>query len=172
MREVEIKFQVKDKPALLERLGVLECQLGEAVFQDDLVFERPDAPQPRCVLRIRTTEAGSILTLKKDITNELDCLEIETGVADPTATRRLLEELGYRLVVRVKKQRRQGQWEDWAVCLDEVDDLGTFMEVEAMFEDDVGGDLQNDLWQAVTEQLALSGLDRVTSGYDTLLRNR
>lgn len=167
---MEIKFRIKDKPALLERLADLGCQLTPAVEQDDQIFSGEPLPDgSRCVLRIRTTEAGSILTLKKDITNELDCLEVETPVGDVESAKRLLSELGYQLSVRVRKSRRQGKWNDWTVCVDEVESLGSFIEIEAMFEDGEDAD-QEELCRLVLDQLKMPDIERVTQGYDTLMK--
>ena len=167
---MEIKFRFDDKASLLARLADLGCQLNPAVEQDDQIFSGEPLPDgSRCVLRIRTTNTGSILTLKKDITNELDCLEVETPVGDAESTKRLLIELGYRLSVRVRKSRCQGKWGDWTVCVDEVDQLGSFIEVEAMFEDGEDAD-QDELCREVLDQLGLPGLERVTQGYDTLMK--
>ena len=170
MREVEIKFRISDEPALIARLADLGCQLNPVVEQDDQIFSgEPLSDGSRCVLRIRTTTAGSILTLKKDITNELDCLEVETPVGNADSTKRLLIELGYQLSVRVRKSRRQGKWCDWTVCVDHVDHLGSFIEVEAMFEDGEHAN-QDELCREVLERLGLPDLERVTQGYDTLMK--
>jgi len=171
MREVEIKFQVPDIEQLLRRLSELGCDLGESVREDDLVFNHQEQRrEARCVLRIRTSGSASVLTLKKDIINELDCLEIETGVSDPDATKRLLMELGYQPAVRVTKGRRRGKWDNWEICVDEVDGLGAFIEVEALYPDgEVDDNAQENLWQAVVSKLRVENLSRVNSGYDTLI---
>ncbi len=170
MREIEVKFRVRDSKALVDRLAILGCNLDEPITQDDLIFTGSNLPDgSRCVLRIRTTKVGSILTLKKDITNELDCLEVETMVDDPEATQKLLTELGYQPVVRVKKARRQGVLNDWTVCLDEVADLGSFVEFEVMTESESYD--QESFATAVRQLLDIPNLERITQGYDTLMLN-
>ena len=66
-------------------------------------------------------------------------VEVPVGGGDPAPLLRLLGHLGYRPVAVVRKTRRphrldRGGW-PVTVCLDEVDGVGTFAEVEVLAED-------------------------------------
>lgn len=56
--------------------------------------------------------------------------EYETAVADGESAEKLLEALGYRRAATVEKRRREYRLEDVTLCLDEVTDLGLYLELE------------------------------------------
>lgn len=172
MIEVEVKARVTDPDQLKERLRELGCDLHDVVEQRDHIFMSPyeggDTGRTRNVLRLREQGDKVLLTLKQDRTGELDCLEEETTVGDRERAEAILKLLGFELWTKVTKRRQQGRWGDRTVCVDEVEDLGWFFEVEVMAATDDTVRLQDDLWQEL-KQAGLPLGDRVTKGYDTLI---
>lgn len=61
--------------------------------------------------------------------------ELECGVEDAPTMRAALERLGFRAVASVYKNRRDYKKADVTVCLDEVEELGSFFEIEIVCED-------------------------------------
>lgn len=178
-REIEVKARVGNLDQLIQRLQDRGCVLGEPKIQDDTIYTQYDVfveqrDTPPNVLRIRRQTRGdatkSIFTFKRNQANELDCIERETEITDPTALHDILNFLGYQSVVQVRKSRRSGQLGEYEVCVDQVDDLGDFIELE-MISDADGEQAQSQLWR-VLEELGVSPDDRVTQGYDTLLYNK
>lgn len=147
MIEVEIKFRVHDA-ALVERLVVEgKLQFSDPVVQRDIYWNHPQRNfrETDESLRIRSSGDQNILTYKAP---RLDTLtrtrpEIEipflAGGESSEKMRSVLLALGFRLIESVEKSRRTARflWEGTSieVVLDEVQSLGTFLEIEAMAEE-------------------------------------
>ena len=58
--------------------------------------------------------------------------EYETAVSDSDTAQKLLEALGYRPLAVVDKVRRTYRLGEVTLCLDEVTDLGSFLELELL----------------------------------------
>ncbi len=77
--------------------------------------------------------------------------------------------MGFTPTVQIVKTRRIGRWGEVTVCVDAVDGLGTFLELETMADDqESGADAQERLHvQATSLGIAM---ERVGQTYDSLLR--
>jgi adenylate cyclase class 2 len=70
-------------------------------------------------------------------------------------------------VVEVRKIRRKGKLREYEICLDQVEQLGTFVELEKLTDDDVNAEkVREELFNEL-ESLGLSRGAEVTQGYDT-----
>ena len=58
--------------------------------------------------------------------------ELETRVEDEHKMRQILLALGFRSAAEVKKRRKEYKKEDLTVCLDELDGLGNYIELEVV----------------------------------------
>lgn len=149
MHEIEIKAAVRNPELTLAKLTELGCSFSEAVSQDDTVYvKNPGATIEEFTansmfLRTRVQDDGKILfTLKHhEGRNANDPkgvpLEYELEVSSRETMAAILGLLDFKEAVRVKKSRRTAHYENWELCLDEVEGLGTFLEVECFgtFED-------------------------------------
>lgn len=157
MIEVEIKFRVPDV-ALVDRL-IVEGQLAFAdpVVQQDVYWNHPQRNfrETDESLRIRSSGDQNILTYKAP---RLDTLtrtrpEIEipflAGGESMEKMRAVLLALGFHIIESVRKSRRTAAflWEgtEIEVVLDEVESLGTFLEIEAIAEESQ--------WKTVRDQI-------------------
>lgn len=146
--EVENKFRVTDLTSVESRLRALKVEVKGAVRQIDMYFAHPsrDFSTTDEALRIRRIGLANYVTYKgpkidKDTKTrreiELPIADGERGVEDWA---QLFDALGFRLVGEVRKQRRSFgmSWGgfDFEGALDEVDDLGSFVELEVTVEDD------------------------------------
>lgn len=61
----------------------------------------------------------------------------ETEVADRTTMHGAFLHMGYRPTVRVAKVRRTARLEHCSLCVDDVEGVGGFLELERMVPDDV-----------------------------------
>lgn len=142
MYEVEQKHAVNDVSALTARLAERSVVLQPAELQSDRYFAHParDFAVTDEALRIRTVGDRSFVTYKGpklDTTTktrrELE-LPLDDADADGAKFAELLTLLGFRPVATVLKQRRtfyiehRGRRVEGA--LDDVDGLGTFVELE------------------------------------------
>jgi adenylate cyclase class 2 len=174
MREIEIKLRVKDHDALKRKLGEIGCALSAPIHQHDTVYAKAgdtsiweDMKEGYVIVRIRRDDREAIFTLKQQRTNEHDNIECETRIDDADAMHRALTLLGFAPEVEVKKVRRKGKLGDDEICLDEVEGLGAFVELERMADDDADPKQVAEALYSKLESLGLSRKDEETRGYDT-----
>jgi adenylate cyclase, class 2 len=170
MYEVEVKAKVSNLESLKHQLQNLGCELSEPITQHDYIYNQIGidfANHKTPVLRLREQNGKIIFTLKKDRGDELDCIEKEVEVDNRQTMEEIFEIMGYSKSIEVHKRRQKGKCNGYEVCLDEVEGLGSFIEVEKMTEDD-GEKVKEELVQFL-ESLGVQRSDRVMHGYDTLL---
>jgi adenylate cyclase class 2 len=105
--------------------------------------------------------------VKQDRKDELDCIEKEIEVSDGNVLQEIFLMLGYSKTVEVKKKRVKTKFKDYEICLDEVDGLGSFIEVEKITSED-GEAVQTELFKFL-QSLGVKLEDRVRVGYDSLM---
>lgn len=175
-REIEVKARVKDFDSVIQKLQDLGCKISEAIIQEDKIFVAKNHGDfvklhiGSNVLRIRTVNnEKSFFTLKQSLKNELDCIEKQTEIAKPQEMHDALIMMDYKNVVSVYKKRRKIKYENYTICLDQVRDLGDFIEVERLFDDDrEAGGVQEEIFKFL-QTLGINKEDRETHGYDTLI---
>ena len=138
MLEVEAKVRLDDPEALRRRLVDLGAVAQEVQEQRDAFFRHPqrDLAAGDEALRLRQVGSRFELTYKGPRHAGSGAkARIEQTVAmaqDPTA---LLESLGFQVAVRLAKRREPFHWGRLTACIDWLDGLGVFLEVEAMGPD-------------------------------------
>lgn len=174
MKEIEVKAKVKDLKKLIKNLEKLGCELNNFFVQKDRIYLDkkilfPEIKRETNVLRIREQGNKNIFTLKKNLENELVCIEHETVFENTFELEKILKCLGYYEAVRVNKKRRRCKLKEYEICLDEVENLGTFIEIEKFSKED-----SLKVQEELREFLFSLGIDKndiVTQGYDTLMYN-
>jgi len=140
--EVELKFPVEDLAAVESRLAALGAEFSGPRREMDLYYAHParDFAATDEALRIRRRGGDGFITYKGpkiDATTktrrEID-LRLPGGLEGVGPWSALLEALGFRPVAEVGKDRRKAMV-DWEgrrveVSLDQVDQVGTFVELE------------------------------------------
>jgi len=178
MREIEIKLKVKNLEELENKLIKSGFKISKEIKQHDIIYTNANKhgnfdniKEGNIVLRIRKEGNISKMTLKQEKTNEMDNLEYETDVSNPEETHQIFLALGWKPEVEVKKIRKKGKIGDYELCLDSVEQLGNFIELEKMTKD-------NDDPQKVRKELfdtlrpfGFSEADEETKGYDTQIYN-
>jgi len=173
-REVEVKYRVGDPSALLAALARTGVDLADPYGQDDQAYAPAAWSYGKSKIgipfaRLRSQHGQALFTVKVPRANEMDCVEQETVVADRAAMHEALLLMGWVPTVRIVKDRRVGVWADAQVCVDVVETLGTFVELELMVgEDESSLDVQERLDRQV--QALGVPVQRVTQTYDSLLR--
>ena len=176
MNEIEVKAKIGDAAAMIKKLTDLGGKVSEPIVQHDEIFNKkgtdPQAAKTagNPVLRIRTQGVKVIFTLKQNLKNELDCIEKELEVSDKAVMRDILDLLDFEKMAEVHKTRRKMKYNDYEICVDEVEGLGNFIEVEK-FSDEPGDKIQAELFEFL-KGLGISESDRVMHGYDTLIWER
>jgi adenylate cyclase, class 2 len=138
MIEVEVKARAPEDMA--ERIASLGAALLVVENHHDLYFNSPQRDF-RCsdeALRIRIKEEGARLTYKGPKLDQTTKSRLERTVKidDPKQMEQILSALGFVLSAQVRKKRTKYSYEGLVVALDEVEGLGSFVEVEAEGEGD------------------------------------
>ncbi len=169
-REIEVKCKIDDFDSLKEKIESLGCTFAESVYQDDIIFINYNRPfltfTPEDIfLRIRKTKDKNILTFKQG--EEMNSIEHEVSVDDASKMTDILTSIGFRAVVNVKKTRQKAYLNDYEICLDQVDGLGSFIELEKITEENAEK-VQKEMMEFL-QKLGIRESDRVLNGYDTLV---
>ena len=180
MLEVEQKYRVSVFAALEAKLRQLGATFAEPVEQVDTYFAHPakDFDTTDEALRIRQIGETNFITYKGpkiDATTktrrEIE-LPLATGTSQAEQWKELLQALAFKPVAAVRKIRRQavlvhGEWQ-FTIALDEVEQVGTFVELELTADQSQLDAARNQL-QTLAAELQLDQVER-TSYLGLLLR--
>lgn len=173
MKEIEVKALLKDSESFLKKASERGIEFGESIIQDDMTYEtkKPYNDPSWNIFRIRKQADKIILTMKyKASDRSRDNHERESVIADAEQVADMLERVGYSPGVRINKSRQTAKYKDLELCLDEIDELGSFVEVEKLANEDADVDtVQSELWKLLLD-LGVGPEDRIHKGYDTLMR--
>jgi adenylate cyclase class 2 len=159
--EIEVKAYAEDLVQVEQRLSEMGAVFVGTVSEDDLYVAHPcrDFRETDEALRVRVMDNRSFMTYKgrriddKSKTRE----EIEVALDDAENAKLLLVKLGFTPVATVIKVRKLYRLGECEICLDDVEGLGTFVEVETK-----GGDVieSRDRALALLERLNLRKTER------------
>ena len=175
MREIEIKAKVINEEDILSKLQDLGCELSEPVTQEDVVFAQKVGSLEEFLtnsvfLRIRESQKGIVFTLKynPDRQGEPDAMPVEHEVTVDSRAEleAIFKLLGFQPMVTVKKTRRSGHYKNWEICVDEVEELGTFIEVEQMAEHEEDIEPVRDAIMEFLRSLGINEGDLLAQRYD------
>ena len=175
MREIELKFKIKDKDELLNRLDSLDCKIGELIEQKDTIYVNDlnniESLEGSVWLRVRKEQDNIELNYKKQSSKKQESKEIEFGVDSYEKAKQFLEELGYKKWVEVNKKRRYSKYEGANICIDEVERLGNFVEIELLVDEEDKVDNYEDELLKIAEKLGINIKNKVDDHYDTMIAN-
>jgi adenylate cyclase, class 2 len=171
--EIEAKMKVADLEAVRQRLETLGAKPAGEHFEINTFFDTP-ANALRAAdkgFRIRANRDASsgktehIVTFKGPRqAGELKSREeIEFTVDDSDAAIQVFAELGYRVSIRFEKRRRSWRFMDCKVELDELPDLGAFVEIEGPSHDAV---------IAARKVLGLAGESLISDSYASMIARK
>jgi adenylate cyclase class 2 len=132
--EIEAKAYAKNLKEIEQKILKIGAKLTWEGEQVDTYYNHPmrDFAETDEACRIRKIKDKTFLTYKgpkiDSITKTRE--EIKVQVQDPSSISDILLKLGFREVFRVKKHRKKFLLDDFEVCLDSVENLGDFVEIE------------------------------------------
>jgi adenylate cyclase, class 2 len=173
-REVEVKYRVPDPTHLHAALARHGLILSAPVEQDDQAYAEPGwsygmSKMGVAFARLRTEAGRHLFTVKKPVDNELSCLEYESEVADRAQMHHAVIAMGFTPTVRIVKQRRTARYGDLSVCLDHVEHVGIFLELERILDTDVSATHAQTELDRFARNLDTT-LERTLETYDSLVR--
>jgi adenylate cyclase, class 2 len=173
VREIEVKYRVDDLEALQAALKARGIELSDPVYQDDQAYapatwQFGDSKLGVSFLRLRTVNGRHYFTLKQPLSNAQACVERETEVADRQAMHHAALHMGYRPTVRITKTRRIATIGDHSLCVDDLEGIGAFIEVERLAPDDADPHAVQAELAALVDSLGITAT-RTTDTYDSLV---
>jgi len=179
--EIEVKARLENAQSVKQKLVALGCEFSSPKTQDDMVWvENTGSLETflanKVFLRTRIQNDGKVfLTAKvpKDRTGDGSLIksEYEVSVDSIEAARGILKSLGLREMVRVIKTRETAHYKDYEICIDDIDDLGSFIELEKIGTVEEAEKVQLEMIDFL-EVLGIPASDRTTKGYDILMLER
>lgn len=138
--EVESKYRSPGNDKVEKALGKLGAELVREEETEDIYFQHPgrDFGKTDEALRLRKREGASELTykgprMKLDHTKAREEVTLRTD--DPLAAQRIVERLGFKEFMSVRKRRKNFKYDKIWIAVDVVDGLGEFVELELITEE-------------------------------------
>lgn len=139
MIEVEVKAKINSFKEIEEKLEKLGAVKSKNEFQEDIYFNSPvvDFAKTDEALRIRTTNNDIFITYKgpKIDKDSKTRKEIEMSIESSEKAKGIFEEIGFREVRTVRKNRQYYTYENFEISLDDIEGLDPYMEIEICLED-------------------------------------
>lgn len=160
--EIEYKYRVSDLAGERKKLLAFGAKLKEKYEGKDIYFIVPENPEGRKYLRLRSKNEKSEISYSY-AKSELETEEWETGVEDIKIAEEIFLHLGYKYDVVIEKQRETYLFEGSEVVLDDVKNLGKFVEIESPNKKEL---------LHIASKLELTEKERVKGmGYPDMLRS-
>ena len=144
MIEIEVKAKIDNPSKIKEKLKEVGAKFVRTEKQTDRIFGHSmflDSDNMMIeggfVARIREVNNERILEFK-EILRQKGGIEIESKLSDVEIGLKFLKKLGFKEAFTISKTRDLYSYNDFTICLDDVNQLGSFIEVEKMidFSDD------------------------------------
>ncbi|MCL1892451.1 MAG: class IV adenylate cyclase [Alphaproteobacteria bacterium] len=143
--EIELRFPLKNADAVIARLNRDAIKKYEN-RQIDTYYNAPHrdffarAPSVDDWLRLQNSDGKYSINLKsffpKGALKSTHCDEYESGIENMEALEKIFAALDFKPVIRVDKKRIAFAFKNTEIAIDEVAELGTFIEVEYDCDDD------------------------------------
>lgn len=168
MRNLELKFRCADLDAVRDRAHCLGARDAGRRYQHDTFFP---APLGRLKLRDFGDGCGELIAYRRpDAVEARGSDYLLAPTTDAAALREALR-FGLGSAGEVKKHRHLFRWKHTRIHLDEVEGLGSFVELETVIAEQPEADARRELAQVV-EALELSPADCVAPAYVDLINAR
>jgi len=138
--EVEIRAKVDDFTEIKQALEKIGANFIKSDNQIDKIFgaakfldSKHKIIEGGIVARIREVNGQRTLEFK-EISREKGGLELSSEVPSIELAEKLLQKLDFEQAFTIKKARDSYSWQDFTICLDKVEQLGNFIEVEKIIE--------------------------------------
>lgn len=182
MVEVEVKLPINNIEKLqldLNRLGFIKTGL---FCEEDCYFDNGDcqirtngeALRIRKITDFQSKSSDTVITFKGKKMDQVSMSrrELETQIADAETGIQIFEALGFRIVppkvIKIRNEYKIGQM---TACIDQVQNLGDFLELEIVIQegedkDEALGQIEN-----VLQNLGYSLNDTVRNSYLSMLQH-
>jgi len=174
MIEVEVKLPLRDVKELKRRLNEFGATFIAEEDERDIYFNAPhrDFAKTDEALRIRFSK-DTTLTYKGPKLDKVSKTrkEITVPVADAERAMAMLKALGFEEVATVVKRRQAYRLDNLTISIDDVQGLGTYMEIEAIVSHKKYQSTLNRIFETLYK-LGLSKEDTIRESYLELILRR
>ena len=138
--EIELKFPLHNSKEVINFLNINANLQAKDVFQKDTYFIPQhrnflEVTYPYEWLRLRESNKGFFINYKHFFPENVEktdyCDEFETKIDNPEVIHKIFSHLNIEKAVVVEKNRSTWLFEEVEIAVDEVEGLGTFIELEA-----------------------------------------
>ncbi len=176
MFEVEIKAKVDNFDAIRENLKKIGAIKKKELKMGDIYFKHPsrDFAKTDEALRIRNSNKNNFLTYKGPKLDELTKTrkEIEIEINEPRKLKNILLNLGFIQVPKIKKKRVIYEINQFQICLDDVDFIGKFVEIETEVKDEIDRELKTNEIINFAQELGISKENFIRKSYLELIKEK
>lgn len=182
MIEVEVKLPLFRRSITERKLLELGFVAEDLIRESDMYYNSKthDFMKTDEALRIRQSDnmtrltARSILTYKGPKLDDISMTrkELETEVSSPQTCDAILSSLGYTPFFPVNKLRQYYRKGEVEACVDQVENLGSFLELEIMVEEESGREEALKKIETILHDLDLSLSESTTLSYLCMLMKK
>lgn len=163
-QEIEVKFALRDRNALVAKLHEIGAQrLYPETFEDNIVLDRRGELRTKgAILRVRKFGRYALATYKGPVAFDGTVKtrdEVQTGVESFELAIQLFDSLGFKPTFRYQKFREVWRVREVEVVLDRTP-IGDYFEIEGAM----------DVIRAVAEELGMSMENGIRQSYADLYR--
>jgi adenylate cyclase class 2 len=167
--ELEAKVKVEDLQIVRDRLKKTAATSKGSALETNMFFDAADG-------RLRKADRGLRIRIARNESGKEHCTvtmkgplmpgdmksreEIEYTISDAAAAEQVFTHLGFPRTISFQKRRESWELGGCKIELDELPNLGTFVEVEGESESEI---------QAVLRKLELQNLPMIKTGYVSML---
>ncbi len=153
--EIELRFPLFNPKQIIQKLNKTAHLKVEKLPQKDTYYvpiHRNFLDRKKVIewLRIRETKDKIILNYKNWY-SDIHCDEFETNIGDVVALKKIFEALNFKEIIVVEKIRSIWTYNDIEIFIDNIKDLGFFIELET--KDDFSVEEANKLLYDVLKEL-------------------
>ncbi len=175
MLEVELKVKVPSLEPVRKQLLMKGAVCSGRIHEHDIYYNAPhrDFGVTDEAVRVRYTNNHAVVTYKGAKIKKFGLKareELNTAVESGEVFEKMLNRLGFTKTTEVNKWRENYRYAEAAISLDEVDELGTFVEIEIMAEDENSN--ASEVIERIAKEIGVSGESILASYLELLLSKR
>ena len=175
MLEVELKVKIPALEPVRRKLNEKNAEVLGKVHEHDIYYNAPhrDFAKTDEAVRIRYTDDHAVVTYKGPKIKKFGLKareELNFAVECGGTFETMLDRLGFIRTTEVNKWRENYRLGGASICLDLVDELGTFAEIEIITEDEKDNPAEK--IEAIAKEIGVDGEPLLASYLELLLEKR
>lgn len=183
MTEVEIKLPIQNTKDIISELISMGFKHERTMVETDIYFDNAheqirrngEALRIRQICNAEDGKTESVITFKGKKLDRISMTrqELETGISDGETGIRILSVLGFSPVSpKVVKTRQSYHRNEMTACIDCVQDLGDFLELEIVTEESADKEMALSKIEVMLNQLGFQWKDTTRTSYLSMLQNK